>query len=276
MSETHTSEQIRVIIADDESRVREPVAEYLRKYGFYVDTAGDAEQTISLLMRSNGQYDVILLGDIMPDRGGSSSKPMAVALTKEIKTRFPNVQIIVLSSWGMDSAIEVLREGAYRFMAKPFNLDEIILNIRVAADVRKNETVELSIFLCHSSSDKTKVRELYQRLSKDGFTPWLDEENLLPGQDWQQEIPEAVRKSDIVLVCLSKASINKVGYVQKEIRCALDVADEQPEGKIFIIPLKLEECEVPNRLSKWQWVNYFDENGYKRLLDALHARAEAR
>jgi len=67
--------------------------------------------------------------------------------------------------------------------------------------------ISLKIFLCHSSSDKPKVRELYQKLLEDGFTPWLDEENLLPGQDWEQEIPNAVKRSEIVLVCLSKSSI---------------------------------------------------------------------
>lgn len=137
----------------------------------------------------------------------------------------------------------------------------------------KTPQVPLSIFLCHSSIDKPKVRELYQRLRKDKFHPWLDEESLLPGQDWQQEIPKAVRNSNIVVVCLSKGSINKAGYIQKEIKYALDVADEQPDGVIFIIPLKLEECDVPERLRKWQWVNYFNDDGYQRLMMSLSIRA---
>jgi len=130
----------------------------------------------------------------------------------------------------------------------------------------------MRIFLCHSSADKPVVRELYQRLRADGFTPWLDEEDLLPGQDWQREIPHVVRQADVVIVCLSKGSINKAGYVQKEIRFALDAADEQPENAIFLIPLKLEECEVPERLSRWQWVNLFSPNGYERLMRALQVR----
>jgi hypothetical protein len=134
----------------------------------------------------------------------------------------------------------------------------------------------LRIFLCHSSSDKPLVRGLYRRLKSSNFDPWLDEENLLPGQEWEQEIPRAVRESEIVLVCLSKASLSKAGYIQKEIRYALDVADEQPDGKIFIIPLKLEECEVPARLRKWQWVNLFAHNGYDRLLLSLKARADTK
>jgi len=131
----------------------------------------------------------------------------------------------------------------------------------------------LKIFLCHSSSDKSKVRDLYQRLQKEGFKPWLDEEDLIPGQEWQVEIPKAVRNSDVVLICLSNNSITKSGYVQREIKYALDVADEKTEGTIFLIPLKLEECKVPERLGTWQWVNFYEETGYDKLLKALQSRA---
>jgi hypothetical protein len=133
----------------------------------------------------------------------------------------------------------------------------------------------LRIFLCHSSGDKQAVRQLYRRLSDAGFEPWLDEEKLLPGQRWRDEIPQAVKDSDLVIVCLSKESINKAGYVQREIKYALDLALEQPENAIFLIPLKLEACEVPESLGDWQWVDYFEERGYERLKLALDYRAEA-
>jgi hypothetical protein len=133
----------------------------------------------------------------------------------------------------------------------------------------------LHVFLCHSSADKPAVRNLYRRLRKDGIDAWLDEEKLLPGQDWQLAIPKAVRDSDIVIVCLSRGSINRAGYIQKEIKFALDEADKQPEGAIFIVPLKLEQCDVPDRLSRWQWVNLFEKSGYERLMRTLRFRAES-
>ena len=59
----------------------------------------------------------------------------------------------------------------------------------------------LRIFLCHSSSDKPTVRELYQKLNAEGWMDvWLDEEKLLPGQDWDYEIDRALDKSDAVIV----------------------------------------------------------------------------
>lgn len=130
----------------------------------------------------------------------------------------------------------------------------------------------LRVFLCHASGDKPAVRDLYYRLLADGFAPWLDEEDLLPGQDWQKEIPAAVRASDIVVVCLSQNFV-KEGYRQKEVRVALSVEEEKADGTIFIIPARFEDVEVPSRLCQWTWVDLFQENGYKRLVRALNLRA---
>jgi hypothetical protein len=130
----------------------------------------------------------------------------------------------------------------------------------------------LKIFLCHSSGDKPLVRMLRTMLLTEGFEPWLDEEDILPGQDWDLEIRRAIRQADLILVCLSQDSVTKSGYVQKEIRFALDVA-KQPEGAVFVIPARLEECEVPERMRRWQWVDLFDDDGYGKLARSLRIRA---
>jgi uncharacterized protein (TIGR00725 family) len=132
----------------------------------------------------------------------------------------------------------------------------------------------LRVFLCHTSADKPTVRDLYKQLIADGTDAWLDEEKLLPGQNWDFEIRNAVRNSDVVIVCLSSKSVNKEGYVQKEIKLALDVADEKPEGTIFIVPVRLENCLVPDRLSTYQWANLFEKGGYEKIVGALNRRAE--
>ncbi len=133
----------------------------------------------------------------------------------------------------------------------------------------------LRVFLCHASEDKPQVRELYHKLKRDGFSPWLDEEDLIAGQDWQLEIRRAVKIADVVLVCLSTRSTIKSGFVQKEIRIALDVADEQPEGVIFVVPIRLEVCDVPDRLSQRHWVDEFTPDGYTQICRALRERVAA-
>jgi hypothetical protein len=131
----------------------------------------------------------------------------------------------------------------------------------------------LRVFLCHGSEDKPTVREIYSRLRGDGIDPWLDEIDILPGQDWDEEIRRAVRQSDVILVCISSSSASKSGYVQKEIRFALDLADEKPNRTIFIIPVKLEECDIPQALIRWQAVSYFKEDGYAKIVRALRTRS---
>jgi hypothetical protein len=132
----------------------------------------------------------------------------------------------------------------------------------------------LRAFLCHSSGDRLRVRNLYKRLSVGGVDPWLDKENLLPGQNWQQEIRNTMRIMDVVIVCISQNSVNKVGFVQKEILFALDVADEHPTGTIFVIPVKLEKCELPERLSHLHTVNLYEKRGFELLMRALKSRAD--
>jgi formylglycine-generating enzyme required for sulfatase activity len=126
------------------------------------------------------------------------------------------------------------------------------------------------IFLCHAREDKAQVREVYHQLKALGFAPWLDEVDILPGQDWDYEIERALETSDFVLVFLSTRSVGKIGYVQREFRRALYHAEEQPEGFIHTIPVKLDDCEVPRRFSRHQWANLYESGAFERIVRALH------
>jgi formylglycine-generating enzyme required for sulfatase activity len=136
---------------------------------------------------------------------------------------------------------------------------------------------KLRVFLCHASQDKPIVRELYKKLLAEGWIdPWLDEEKLLPGQDFDLEINKATRNADVIIVCLSEASVVKEGYVNREIRRALDIAQEKPEGEIYIIPLRLDDCNPSfEQLKKLHWVNYFEDNGFEKLKKSLSQRLES-
>jgi hypothetical protein len=127
------------------------------------------------------------------------------------------------------------------------------------------------IFLCHANEDKAQVREVYHRLRAiDGFEPWLDEEDLLPGQEWEREIPRALQTSDFILIFLSRNSVAKRGYVQREMKLALDAWLEVPEGTIHTIPVRIDECEVPDSFRRYQWVNLFEPTGFDRIVRAIH------
>jgi len=166
--------------------------------------------------------------------------------------------------------MEIGKWGLYANSSKSGDVSSISFEVEPALILSR----PLRVFLCHATQDKPSVRKLFKQLSSESIDPWLDEEKLIAGQNWRVEIPKAVRSSDIVVVCLSGNSISKEGFVQSEIKTALDVATEKPEGAIFLIPLRLEECEVPEQLRHLHWVNYFENKGFERLLYALRARAE--
>ena len=135
------------------------------------------------------------------------------------------------------------------------------------------------IFLAHANEDKADVIKLYDRLQQQGYKPWLDKKDLLGGQSWRAEIPKAIRNSDIFIACLSKTSVEKLGYVQQEFRMALNQCARRPPGKIYLIPVRLDDCEIPElrqeeygiNLSDYQWVDLFESDGYDRLVQGVRA-----
>lgn len=127
----------------------------------------------------------------------------------------------------------------------------------------------LRVFLCHAKEDAAAVDQLFYKLSELGFGLWLDRINLLPGQHWRLEIERAIRDSDIVMVCLSHRSISKTGYVNREISVALDASAERPEGAVYLVPVRLEDCVVPDRLRHLHYADLFADDGIDKLTQVL-------
>lgn len=130
---------------------------------------------------------------------------------------------------------------------------------------------KLLVFISHASEDNPAAKRLTKRLKDDGFDPWLDLERLLPGQDWNLEIEKAMRESGAILLCFSEESVSKESYIQREYKRAMRIQEEKPEGTIFVIPVRLDECELPFYLREIQWVDY--PAGYDKLVTALSKRA---
>jgi two-component system cell cycle response regulator DivK len=278
-----------VLVVEDYPEARQMYAEYLRFSGFRVDEARNGEEALSKAFAL--LPNVIVMDLALPLIDGWEA-------TRRLKADPRTAQIPIVALTGQALAEHQDRArlaGCSAFLRKPCLPDELVSTIRavlgegdatdsqlggnhglIAAPTQRPIPAlprRVRVFLCHASPDKSRVRELYERLKTDAFDPWLDEENLLPGQNWQDEIAKAVRTADVVAVCLSAAATTKTGFVQREIKLALDAAEERPEGKIFLVPVRLEECEVPERLRRWQWVNLYDPAGYAKLAAALRVAA---
>ncbi|MGQ0603789.1 MAG: toll/interleukin-1 receptor domain-containing protein [Anaerolineales bacterium] len=126
------------------------------------------------------------------------------------------------------------------------------------------------VFLCHAKEDRRRVQTIGSKLLRDGFLTWFDEKDLLPGDDWKREIDNAIETCDYFLAFLSKKSCEKVGYVQRELRHALEQMNLRPFGQRFIIPALLDECTPPNELKNIHFLRLWERHAYKNLKQVLN------
>lgn len=126
----------------------------------------------------------------------------------------------------------------------------------------------INVFLIYAHIDNRIVHNLYAHMSKAGVKVWLDAEKLVPGQDWKGEIHKAILRSDAVIVCLSRQFNKRKGYRHKELKIALEKANLLTDD-IFIIPVRLEECDMPKSLRCLHRADLFEAGGYKKLMRTL-------
>ena len=140
----------------------------------------------------------------------------------------------------------------------------------------KQSKQPLHVFLIYAHSDKNTIRKLYQRLIRHQIDVWLDEKKLFPGQNWSYEIHQAILRNDVVIVCLSKQFNKQGGFRHEELKLALRKARSMPDDEIFLIPVRLEECELPEPLGPWHCVNLYEADGYRKLLASLRKKLASR
>jgi hypothetical protein len=125
------------------------------------------------------------------------------------------------------------------------------------------------VFVAYATEDSEAADRLYNDLEMHGFAPWLDRRKLLPGQNWPRGIEDAISNSDFFIACLSTVSVRKRGGFQTEIRHALNFSTKIPLDDVFMIPVRLDNCVVPERIQReTQYVDLFPkwEEGFERIL----------
>ena len=135
------------------------------------------------------------------------------------------------------------------------------------------------VFLAYANEDRDQVKRLCGELQEEGFDPWMDEEKLLPGQNWPRAIEQAIELADYVVLCFSCRSVDKRGYFQLELRYALEVASCVPLDEIFLMPIRLSECTLPVQIArKTQYIDLFPDwtLGVKALTLMMNAQAALR
>ncbi|HKU72588.1 MAG TPA: toll/interleukin-1 receptor domain-containing protein [Pyrinomonadaceae bacterium] len=125
------------------------------------------------------------------------------------------------------------------------------------------------IFLSYSRKDAEFVRKLYLDLREDGFNIWFDQEEIVPGQKWQQTILEVMSDVRAVILCLSTKWTGSRGYIQNELKLALELLREFPAEAIFIVPIRLDDCEIPRTLRGLHYIDVWDEASFAKVKQHL-------
>ncbi len=114
-----------VLIVDDELNIRRVLAAMLKREGYEVTTAADGEQALAVLQRI--PVHVVVTDLVMPRMGG-------LDLLKRVGADYPDVPVIVITAHGsVDTAVAALKSGAFDYITKPFEQDELKKVIAKAA-----------------------------------------------------------------------------------------------------------------------------------------------
>lgn len=128
------------------------------------------------------------------------------------------------------------------------------------------------IFICYARRDEELARRLYEDLKKEGYCVWIDVVDLRPGEVWKSRISREIQSSRLFIALMSKYSLSRRGYVQRELKEGIDVLREMPDDRIFMIPVRVDHCRPADPiLAELNWVDLFPDydRGYNRILESL-------
>ena len=114
----------KILVVDDEASIREFLEIMLRKEGYDVTCAEDGKQAVEILKKKS--FDMVISDLQMPHMTG-------IELLHHVNLNYPKLTFMVITAFGTtESAVEVMKKGAYDYLTKPFKIDEVRLNIKNA------------------------------------------------------------------------------------------------------------------------------------------------
>jgi DNA-binding NtrC family response regulator len=147
----------RILVVDDEFTVRDSLYNWFRKDGYEVDTAEDAQQALKLLQES--PRDVILADIKMPGMDG-------LEMQRRIHDIDPEVAVIMITAFAsVETAVQALKQGAFDYVTKPIDPDELSHLVRKAVDARRLKTENIQL--------KGTIEEMSRGLEIIGESPQM-------------------------------------------------------------------------------------------------------
>jgi hypothetical protein len=126
---------------------------------------------------------------------------------------------------------------AHAFSAMPEGVDSVLVGIR--ARKRQREESAQSLFISHATVDMLFVKRLHADLQSRGLRCWFAPEDLKTGDKFQNKIERAIRRSNKILIVLSKASVEST-WVGREVSAALEC--EQRQRRTALFPIRIDDA----------------------------------
>ena len=143
----------RILVVDDEPSMLEFISLLLEEVGYEVTTAGSVKEGRQIF--SEGDFDLVLCDIIMPDGNG-------LDLLRDIKAQNAATSVIMMTAYtSTKSAIEAMKRGAYDYVSKPFDVDELKVVIQKA--IEKSELVDENVYLRRELEDKYRFSNIIGR-----------------------------------------------------------------------------------------------------------------
>lgn len=260
-----------ILLADNDEVFLHNTCEFIERRGYHVICATTSAQAREILLQMPIALAVIDIrlndDDDVRDKSGIklARETVNIQVPKIILTRFDNYEYAV-DSLRPDKVGAI----AVDFVVKQEGLEKLM-------DAIERILTKARIFLCYAEPDRERVFSLYDSLVAAGFAPWMDKRHIQGGERWEVAIRRAIRASDFFIVCLSNKSVNRRGFMQREIRIALEFWNEQLEDDIYMIPARLEDCIITNeKLRELQWVDLFNPGGFETLAQAVRTGTRRR
>lgn len=125
------------------------------------------------------------------------------------------------------------------------------------------------IFIIYSHKDRDSALALAQKLKEKGYNPWIDELEIIPGQNWNKAILQAIERSSIAIYLCSKNTEGASGFINKEMKSAMELLRATREAHSPIIPVYLEESSLPTDLADIHAVKLYEDGGFEKLEKGL-------
>jgi GAF domain-containing protein len=133
-----THPHVRLLLVDDEESVRKPLKRFLEdNFGYTVDALSSGRAALDQATRAQGAYDVALIDEVLVSADSDDAQGLddwdGFETMEQIKARYRDIEVIIFTGWGTQAKTRALQRGAFRYLQKPFNFDELAVLIRTAA-----------------------------------------------------------------------------------------------------------------------------------------------